>query len=933
MKKIYFVLYLIVATLTLQAQTGIIRGKVIDAETNEEIIGASVVLLNVKTMIGTATDIDGSFELKNIPEGKHSIQVSFISYQKKTIESIEVTSGNVSVINAALSTESTRLDEIVVTANVVRNSEQSVLVMQKKSANVLDGISAQQFSKLGDSDAASALKRVTGITVEGGKYIFVRGLSDRYTKIGLNGADIPGLDPNRNTVQMDLFPSNLINNIVVYKTFSPELPGSFTGGYVDIITRDIPETFTLLISSSAGYNPNTTFNDILLYEGGKTDWLGIDDGTRSLPSLVKSNIVPALYQTATSNQLLDSMTRSFNKIFSPSKQQAFLNHSHSLALGNQFSLFGKPLGILASLSYRRDFESYATGTIRQYERGQVGSKTLETMLDLTDESGTMEVLWGTMLGVSYKFSPNHKIGLTTLYNRGGSTGGTYSEGYDTNNSWIFQNRSMVFLERNFWANQLKGEHMFAAWSDLKVNWLLSATVSGQNEPDLRFFQNVKDSTALGQVIYSIASNQKLPVRYFREMNEVNIDGKVHFELPYQLGGITSKLKWGGSMVYKKRDFSESQYTFKDQNQGYFYFDGNIDKYLNDANIGENSVVGGAYGLYVINSSQDRNNYLGIQQLGAGYLMTDIQLTSKFRIITGVRTEYNLIYVESGDDAIDPGKLKDLYLLPALNATYTLGQNSNLRAAYTRTLAYPAFREVAAFSSFDYLGGYIYNGNPKLKVTNIDNFDLRWELFPNEGELLAASVFFKNFTNPIEVVIVEVENAKWENVDKGLVYGAEFEFRKRLAESLPILRHMLFSANVSIVTSRVDIGDKELSIIRSVNPDHPSYRAMYGQAPFAVNGMLSYKNDASGVSANLAYNVTGKKILLVGKDGVNMTEVPFHSLNVNVGFKLTNNISLKASVSNALNDDKSSTYNYDREYVGQQHSLGRTFTFSVSYSIN
>ena len=194
MKKIYFVLYLIVATLTLQAQTGIIRGKVIDAETNEEIIGASVVLLNVKTMIGTATDIDGSFELKNIPEGKHSIQVSFISYQKKTIESIEVTSGNVSVINAALSTESTGLDEIVVTANVVRNSEQSVLVMQKKSANVLDGISAQQFSKLGDSDAASALKRVTGITVEGGKYIFVRGLSDRYTKIGLNGADIPGLD-------------------------------------------------------------------------------------------------------------------------------------------------------------------------------------------------------------------------------------------------------------------------------------------------------------------------------------------------------------------------------------------------------------------------------------------------------------------------------------------------------------------------------------------------------------------------------------------------------------------------------------------------------------------------------------------------------------------------------------------------------------------
>jgi hypothetical protein len=234
------------------AQNSTLRGSIIDDENGETLIGATAQL--VGTTEGAMTDIDGKFSFTNLKPGTYAVQFTFVGYQTQKVENVVLTAGQVTILDVRLKTESTELEEVIVSAELIKDNEAAILTMQKKSSQVMDGISSRQFSANGDNDAAAAIKRVTGVSVEGGKYVYVRGLGDRYSKTSLNSAEIPGLDPNRNTVQMDLFPANLIDNMVVYKTFSPEIPANFTGGYVNISTKEFPEQFTMQFSASAGYN-------------------------------------------------------------------------------------------------------------------------------------------------------------------------------------------------------------------------------------------------------------------------------------------------------------------------------------------------------------------------------------------------------------------------------------------------------------------------------------------------------------------------------------------------------------------------------------------------------------------------------------------------------------------------------------------------------
>jgi len=316
------------------SQTGIMRGKITDAETGEELIGATVLLEG--TMIGASTDLDGNYSMEQAPAGSHNLKCQYISYETQIISDVNISDGKVTVLNIKLKPVSFGLKEFVVSAKAVRNTETALLTMQKKSATLLDGISNQQFAKAGDSDAAAALSRVTGVSVEGGKYVYVRGLGDRYSKTILNGCEIPSLDPERNTVQMDIFPTNAIENIIVYKTFSPNL-NSFTGGLINIITKDFPEQLQVSFSAKFEYNTQASMkNDFLSYEGGKYDWVGFDDGIRKFP--VSPESIP-LYPS--DRDKLDEITMSFNKIMEPQEKKSLLNQSYSFSVGNQVKLFKK----------------------------------------------------------------------------------------------------------------------------------------------------------------------------------------------------------------------------------------------------------------------------------------------------------------------------------------------------------------------------------------------------------------------------------------------------------------------------------------------------------------------------------------------------------------------------------------------------------------
>lgn len=931
-KRFTIIPILLFLTYMVFGQQGTIRGKVTDAETGEELIGAAVLIEG--TIQGASADLDGNYSITAVDQGTYSLRCSFISYETQVITEVEVNAGDVTIMDIKLATVSLGLEEVVVTAKAVRDTESALLTMQKKSASVMDGISSQQISRSGDSDAAGAVKRVTGVSVEGGKYVYVRGLGDRYSKTTLNGAEIPGLDPERNTVQMDIFPTNAIESILVYKSFSPNL-NTFTGGLIDIVTKDFPEEFNLNFSASFEFNTQSSLNDdFLTYDGGKTDWLGFDDGTRDFP--VQPEDIP-LYPT--DRDAIDATTTQFNKIMEPNTKSSFLNQSYSLSVGDQFTLFGKPLGYNIGFNYKKDELFYDNGKRGFYKLTDADAEVLNTEQKYNETNGKEEVLLGSLVSLNYKLNNNNKIGYVLLYNHSGIKNAFYHIGEKPSDEigMIIQNRELGFQERSIWANQLKGEHFVESWGKLKINWIVSYTKSKQTEPDLRFFTNSYYPDAIGDTQFEInASKYKVPSRFNRAMDELNLDNKIHFELPFTFLGGNSKFKFGASYVYKNREFTEEKIDYQAQVQ---YYNGNVSDYLDDSNIGQNHplydpVTRQNYGLYVQNATDTRNSYIGLQSVIGGYAMVDLQFSPKFRVELGLRYEGNQMETESKKKNIQKGELNDNDILPAINLTFTVADNMNIRLAYTRTLSRPTFREIAPFASFSPVAPTIV-GNPELNRSLIDNIDLKWEYFFKPGEIISFGLFYKNFTDPIEMVdnpVAVNPEISYQNVEQARNYGFEIEFRKSL-NFINAIRNMYFGANFAYIRSEVSIDPLELESIRALVPDYPDTRPLFGQAPYIVNGILGYKSEKLGLSANLVFNMTGERISLVTKGGTpDVYEQPLALLDLNIQQNLGKHFVLTVKAKNLLNSISKEVYHYkDIDYSYYEFSLGRVFGLGIAYN--
>lgn len=931
MKKVLLniiLLLLFLSTANVVAQ-GIIKGKVTNTETGEELIGANVVITG--TTIGSTTNISGDYSINNVDAGKYSITVSFISYTSKTIEDVVVKNGQETVLNIKLTETQYNIKGVNVKGKAIRDTENAMLAIQKKSAPLLDGISSQEISLYGDKDAAASLKRVTGIVVLDDKYINIRGLSDRYLKTELNGSEVPSLDPNKNAPQLDLFPSNIIDNILIYKSFSPELPGDFTGGYVNIITKDFPEKFTFQFTSSFGFNPQANLtNNFLTYEGGKLDWLGIDDGTRDIPVLAEGH-VPYRYED---DPKLDEITSSFNKIMEPTHKTSFLNHSHSISVGDQLKLFGKPIGIVASLSYDRKYSYYEEGEIGHYTLRSNNAPFLQKDLQLSDERGKMKVLIGGIINMSYRFNENNSIGFNFIRNQSGIDDARYQEGYSHYHQVDFQTRSLRFFQRSYTTIQLRGDHTMPEARNLNLKWMTSYVVSKHEEPDTRFFTNIYEIADDGSKVYFIdIAKQDVPSRYFRNLTEKAVNGKIDLTLPFDHLSPSFKLQAGGSFVYKDRSFDERIFQYRDNNDSY---NGSVTSYLADTNIGTRVYnYPEFFGVFISDGTQLSNIYRGYQTIFAGYFMGDIELTPKLRLVAGARPEFTFITVKSENPNNPEGNLDIMHVLPGVNLTYSLSDKMNLRGSYTRTLARPTFRELAPYSSFEFSGDFIFTGNPNLKTTLIDNFDLRWEWFPKLGEVISVSYFYKLFRNPIErTFIPEAGNDEitFENVGTAKAHGVEFDIRKSL-DFINAIRNMKVGVNFAFIHTTVAIDDAELQAIHATNPTHGSSREMYGQAPFICNASLGYANKENGISTNLSYNISGKKLTIVVKGGTpNIFEQPRNQLDFN--FKKTfGKWSIKFSAKNLLNDSFRQIYTYkDVEYVYSEYKLGREFKLGFSYLI-
>jgi TonB-dependent receptor len=956
------------ATLLVHAQTGTIRGSVIEGSSGETVIGANILIK--ETSKGAVTDLDGEFTI-DIEPGTYVLQITYVGFQTLNIEGIEVKANQVTLLkDIKLVDSGVDLDQVVVNAKAIRITESALLTIKKKSPAMLDGISSARMQLTGDATAVEAAKRVTGVSVEGGKYVYVRGLGDRYSKTTLNNVDIPGLDPDRNALQLDIFPTNLIDNIVVSKNFTADMPADFTGGLLNIETKDFPEEKIFNVSVSTSFNPDMHFNpDYLAYEGGKTDLLGFDDGSRALPQRAREENIPTPISGASEMEVVDFVT-SFNPELAASRQTSLLDFSASISLGDQIVLGKKKaetesasgkqnkLGYIFSLSYKMDYKYYDDVIYGEYQRLQdPGQMELRYATVQNGQVGERSVLIGALGGLAYK-TKHSKYRLTAMrLQNAESRAGQFQIDNDGEavgqSGYIAASDNLEFNQRSLTNFLLDGKHVTGS-SGWEIDWRLSPTFSTSDDPDIR------------KTAFTFRSNDALfnagaggnPSRIWRSLSEINAVAKLDITKKYKFNGEDARFKFGAGHTYKQRDyeilFFDIQF-FSSQS----WPNPDPTTVLNPENLFPNRPNGIYYQSG--NNMPNPNEYQSDINNTSFYVSNEFNPLPKLKTILGVRAE-NFVQRHTGRDQrfasgdiengnnLDNEKVLDaLDLFPSANLIYSLNDQQNLRVSYSRTIARPSFKELSFAQILDPITNRIFNGslfeysdwNGRLTETRIDNFDLRWELFQERGQLFSLSAFYKRFDNPIELVRIPEQQTSTEfqprNVGDGRLYGVELELRKDLDFISPALSNFNVSCNVTFVESLIDMTSSEFNARKNFEKTGETIkdtRQMAGQAPYVINAGLSYSNFDAGWEAGFFYNVKGKTLEIVGVGLYSdVFFQPFQSLNFSLNKKIgkDKNTVIDFKVSNILNDRLESFYqSFEAESrIFNSINPGRSFGLGLS----
>ncbi len=939
---------------------GTIRGSVIDHE------GYPVISAIVKvqgTTLGGVTDLDGEFTL-SVDPGTYNIDITSIGFQPMSIEGVTVKEGEVKLINEVqLKPKSSQLETVVVKAEAIRTSESALIAMKMRSSSIMDGISSAQMKLVGDGTAIEASKRVTGVSIEDGKYIYVRGLGDRYTRTTLNGIQIPGLDPDKNSLQMDIFPTNLIDNIIASKNFSAELPADFTGGLVNIETKAFPEKKIFKVSLSTSYNPSMHLNsNYLKYDGGGTDFLGMDDGTRDLPKGTDPVNIPTPLNSSGAQS--KAFVQSFDPQLGAERATSPVDFGASVTLGDQFLLKGekkRTIGYIFSLSYQRSFKYYNDVTYSEYQRYQ--DPTQNELRYATIQEGEVAenmALVGGMAGLAYK-TQKSKFRLTALRLQSGtSRAGRFNIDNDGaavgQSGYLAYSDNLEYNERSLTNVLLAGDHSFDK-DKWELDWKLSPTWSTSNDPDIRktaFTYNSQDT------FFSAGAGGN-PSRIWRYLDEINASAKVDVKRNYKLMDRDAKLMVGASHTYKKRDYEILFFDVQFFGGTQSWPNPTANQVLQPENIYPSTTGNNIY-YQSGNLALNPNAYSSNVNNTAFYVSNEMSLLPKLKSVVGVRAENYVQKYTGADQAYAAGDtingtyldneevLSALDWFPSLNLIYSLKEKQNLRFTYGRTIARPSFKELSFAQILDPITNRIFNGslfkypnwNGTLVPTRINNFDLRWEMFMERGELISVSAFYKSFDNAIELVRIPAAQTSTEfqarNVGLGQVYGAEFEVRKELGFITPALSKILFSGNVTLVRSRIQMTSIEFNSRKSFEKGGQNItdtRDMAGQSPYVINAGFTYSNNDIGLNAGVFYNVKGPTLYIVGVGLYpDVYTEPFHGVNlsVNKAFGKDGRTAIDFKVDNLLNDRTEKfyqSYNASKQIFDSMNP-GTTFSLGISH---
>ena len=930
---------------------GEIAGAVTDSWEGTPIPGVAVVLRG--TTLGTTTDLSGRFLLKNVPGGSHILIFSKSSYTRSTVGDVRVIAGQTSTANLKMKPEFYEMEPFEVISEPFVDQSIALLSDRQSAAAITDAIGSDFFSQAGAGNAAEIMTKVTGASVIGGKYVFIRGLGERYGNTTLNGNAVPSADPDKKSVQLDIFPSEVIENITTRKTFTPDQSGNFTGGSVNIVTKSFPEDFFFKFSTGGGVNTQSSFeDDFVTYEGGGVGLAGFAGSARQLPdewdskgteqeapahlvSIEQDKVVQNRKASAAEKEDAVQEIQRLNSLFPPAmgvkRERSGMDGSFSISSGDTIELGDRKLGIVGSFGYDRGF-SY-NGDKKQ-GRFTATTSGFKSNLSLDEQTGTEEIAWSGLFNGAYEFSENHVADFNFLYTRTAEDTATFQRGVNLNEDTV-ERQTLHFTERELQFYHFRGDHKFPRWQDIEMEWNVSTSSTFQNEPDLRFIAY----TVLGNGSRRITpSTEDVPKRLFRNVQEDNLNFRWDATVPLHFqkwGDKDGFFKVGYYLSQSDRDFQEDAFSYRRFADSSFYdiTHINLSQFASPENIRKVTAGQGPFARddvsYYLTQSQ-RNEYTGDQTIQAGYAMMDVPIFEKWRLITGFRFESTLLAVEvnklSKEDTVKPSNINETHPLPAASLIYELRENMNVRLAYGQTVARPTFKEIADVAIEEFVNRRKFNGNPELVMTTAHNYDLRWEWFPNPGEVLAASLFYKNLINPIELRQISNDGQiQPENREGSTLLGIEMEARKTLDFAHEALSNFTLGANFAYVQSEVNTVPFEFEF------GTEDTRPLVGQSPYIVNLDLTYQNADWGTTASFFYNVFGERVAFTVKESPRVLEQPTHSLDFTLSQHLWKNWKCKFSAKNLLDAEHRLVSKLDgKEAVYASYRRGRAFSLSLNY---
>jgi outer membrane receptor protein involved in Fe transport len=928
----------------LEGPVGTLTGRILNDEDGTPVAGARVYVRG--RAVEAATDATGAFRLQ-LPEGSWELAVVANAFASQSVAEVQVVADGTTDVQVSLVPAGLALEDFYVRAPRVTGGAAALLDERRDSSNVADVIGSEQMARAGDSSAASALRRVTGLTLVGGQFVYVRGLGERYSTTLLNGANLPSPEPERRVVPLDMFPAMILSSVVVQKTFSPDMPGEFGGGAVVLRTRNIPTEPVFRIGLTGAWQQGATFTDGALAQGQPLDWLGVDNGFRGLPADLAATEPGSVEQAdrfgnGVPDDQLEAFGESLNNDWYPKRFRLPPNVGASLSVGNGWS-FGQDrrVGALLGLSWNNRFDSetyrrrfYVLGSGERLaspnpycagkddvdailETGE-GSPTAAARSDYCFRTTNRSIRLSGLMALGVQPAKGHLIESTTVLLRNTDDNAFIAEGYYVDIDGDLRLSEARWVERMLLSQMLRGSHAFAQGDHpVELGWRYVFSQANRLEPDRRTTRYDLDVDDQARVLSNRPEGNQ---RFWSTTDDQTHDVAGHVLVPIPAGkGRFLELKLGGQYLVKDRLVSSRSFKF------------NTDPLDVPTRTAEpedvftpDNIEPGLARLDEITRNTD--SYDADQTIWAAYGMVRAPVFDWLDLMGGVRVEHSdqtVLTKELFEDTFVEANLKSTDPLPAFVATFRPMESMQVRAGYGRTVSRPEFRELSEAIFREVLGGRQTLGNAELERATIDSVDLRWEWFPDKGDVVSVSGFFKQFTNPIEPIVIPGAefSTTFENAPGARNYGIELEFRKHLGFASEGLRDLFVSANFSYIQSNIQLD-------RGVQTNQE--RALSGQSPWVVNAQLGYDNPDLGINAALLYNAAGPRIVEVGAFGFPDTyETPRHNLDFVFAAQLPKGAEIRLTARNLLDaptlvtvDDVQTGFRYvqERRYAGRQIGL-------------